>query len=163
MKRFTLPLAFFFLLIGCVNIDTDKDVMPEAIEEIVELSQTSPEHLNLILEIKNIESDSLAVNIFLDNSDTTTADTLYHSSSFPSNVAYINRKELTHPFEKLVFFDDLITTVVEVDSKKLISSFQTKSFSSTPYEIISLFRYTKDPPDNNNKHFWLVSDPVEVK
>ena len=43
--------GFFFLLIGCVNIDTDKDVMPEAIEEIVELSQTSPEHLNLILEI----------------------------------------------------------------------------------------------------------------
>jgi len=159
MKAFALLIATFILLSGCY----DKNTMPEAIEEIVELSQHSPEHLNLILEIENIESDSLMVNIFLDNSDTTTADTLYHSSSFPLHVAYINEKYLTPSMNDQVFFSDINSTVVRANSKKLISSFQVKKLSSTSYKMITLFRYTQHHPDNNSKHLWLASDPVKIK
>ena len=164
MKTLIFILATFLLLIGCINNDVDKDVMPETIVEIVELSQNSPEHLNLYLDVENIETDSLLVQIYLDNSSPTNADTLYHSSSFTLNVAYINKNELTHPFVDLVFFDDLNSTVVKANSKKLISSYKIKSLSSTPYKIISLFRYTQGHPDNDSsKLLWLASDTVKVK
>lgn len=156
LRRFTLLPAIFLLLTGCVN-----NVMPEPIEKIVEMSQDSPEHLRLHLEIKTVDTDSLLVQIFLGNSSEN-ADTLYHSSSFPLTLKYIGTKKLGPPFEKLVFFDDLNTTVVQADSKKLISRYQTKKLSSTPYKIISLFRYSQDEPDNNSQHFWLASDPVEI-
>jgi len=37
MKTLIFILATFLLLIGCINNDVDKDVMPETIVEIVEL------------------------------------------------------------------------------------------------------------------------------
>lgn len=160
MKTYTFILATFFLHTGCVNIDADKDVIPEAIEEIVELSQNSPKNLNLYLDVEKIETDSLLVQIYLGNSSTTNADTLYHSSSFPLIVGHINKKEITHPFGDLVFFDDLNATVVKARSKKLISSYKFKSLSNSTYKIITVFRYTLNPDSTS---LWLVSDFVKIE
>jgi hypothetical protein len=62
-------------------------------------------------------------------------------TDFPLYVAYINKKEITPSVEDQFFFDDVNTTVVKADTKKLIKSYQIKRLSGTPYKIIALFRY----------------------
>lgn len=164
MNSITFLTIIFLLFASCTTNNIDNDKMPEAVQKIVSQSQKSPDYLNLVIEITNIESDSVLVSTYIVNSSNTNSDTLYHSSNFPLYVAYDNKRELTHPLEDQFFFDDLNTTIVKSDMKNFFhQNFRIKRQSSKPYKIIALFEYEQHAYNSDGENFWLVSEPVLVK
>jgi|GEM_PF-1713060 hypothetical protein len=162
--KFLIFLIFSaHLFLSCKNQNFENDGIPEEVDKIISLSQTSPDYLNLHVDISNTESDSLIINTYIVNSSNTYTDTLYHASNFPLFVAYVNNSEITPPLEKQIFFDDLNITFLKADTRILVNSNKVKKITSTPYNIIALFRYKQNPNDIDSEHFWLASEPLKVK
>lgn len=152
-------LLITIVFVGCLDSGTEKE-MPEIINDLKLMSNKSPEHLELNLEITELTTDSLLISFFLKNTNEIN-DTLFHSSNFPLHVAFSGDEELTPPLIEQIFFDDLESIVVKGNSSRKINITQVKKLSKSPYKIIGLFRYKKDS-DPDSTEFWLITDPTII-
>lgn len=152
-----IVIVVVIFIIGCSGGNHEKE-MPDSLRDLILVSQKSPDHLKLNLELEELESDSLIVSLFLENNSTMN-DTLYHSSNFPLHVIFSGEKEITHPIQNQFFFDDLESTIVFANSKKMIQNIRIRKLSDSSYKVISLFRYRENSQSSDNLNLWLVSEP----
>lgn len=160
MKISAFITVIILLSVSCISGGFDNNSMPEEVETILEMSQQSPDYLNLSIEILKAESDSVFVNLsFINSSNTNPVDTLYHSSSFPQLIAFKEGILLTRPIEEQIFFDDLNSTMIHKNTAN-IRTYGMKRLTGAPYKIVAVFRYRQRVNDRDD--LWLVSEPLLV-
>lgn len=162
MKIYFLVIVAL-VLVNCESQNLYNEKMPDIIHELSTQMDKLPGTPKLDMKLAEVKHDSLVIEIYLDNSNSQYGDTLYHSSSFPTIIAYIGKEELTPPFHEQVFFDDLNSMILTSNSIKKVKTYQIKKLSGSPYKIVGLFRYNQNPHDSGKKQFWLVSEPITVK
>ncbi|MFY0683799.1 MAG: hypothetical protein JXR20_04540 [Balneola sp.] len=155
---YILLLHAIFFWEACENNYTEK---PAIIHELELLNMNDTGNLKYTIESGYETEDSIIIKFYMESS-TSGLDTIYHSSSFPTHIAYKEERELTLNFEDQIIFDDLNISIIPGKSKVLLEEFTLEKYNHTSYSLVGVFKFFRMKNDKSTEHIWLLTSPITI-
>lgn len=146
------------VLFGCTS-GQDMGEYPEFVSERIEKSRESASMIDLFIDAKLRNADSLRIEFIMKNRGSTSVD-IQHSSSYPLLMIYTGG-EMIEPspeiLDELVIFHDLETTRIGAKESKLIKEITVKKPSESHFRLRGYMAFKMEIENSLNKEFHSIS------